>query len=188
MKKKNYNLLFISIPLFIIGIIILVLYIYLNAPFNSIYLNDAIKNDNTTDIYANLKIVNPPYSFAKVTGEENKGYYIVYDNSYFYIAYMSDNVYHKLADASTTNTKTIYGVTKPTNETVKNLAIKVYNDSQMGNTITEADFNNYFGSIYLDVIDSKNNILYLMLSLIFFTSSLACITYYFIKNFNKNRK
>lgn len=84
-------------------------------------------------------------------GNDNS-YYIVMDDLYMYIAYMPSYTFNALnREDITENHKVLAGTTKLTTREVKELAVEAYNESvEEEYKITIADFDNYFGSVYLD--------------------------------------
>lgn len=133
-------------------------------------LNSIItSSNNKEDKFAYLNVHSNPYKFA-VYDDTTNSYYIVSDDKYLYVVYMSPQDYQKL------NKKDIYnhpirieGITKTTTEDIKKLAIEAYNGSIQDSekSLTLADFNNYFGSVYLDMT-TKYTTTSTIFSLIFF--------------------
>lgn len=123
---------------------------------DTIISDDNIKDKDYQKSYINVKPT--PYKFA-VYDDTTDSYYFVTDGTYLYIAYMSQADYKKLSDLydeGKPDFKTrIEGITKLTTKDVKQIAVDSYNDLFEDETkhITIADFENYFGSIYLDMTD-----------------------------------
>lgn len=122
--------------------------------------NDNIKDLNSvilskgekTDQKAYLNVQSKPYKFAVYEKTVNS-YYIVSDNKYMYIVYMSPSDYTKLNTTNIKNTPVrVEGITKATTQDIKKLAIDGYNyGREASEKLTMADFNNYFGEVYLDL-------------------------------------
>lgn len=122
--------------------------------------NDNIKDLNSVilskgekiDQKAYLNVQSKPYKFAVYEKTVNS-YYIVSDNKYMYIVYMSPSDYTKLNTTSIKNTPVrVEGITKATTQDIKKLAIDGYNyGRETSEKLTLADFNNYFGEVYLDL-------------------------------------
>ncbi len=193
-ELKKYNLALIStIILFITSLSFIGIYFLEENKNhqNSIYLNSIIKDmDNKPGLNANLKVAQIPYSFAKYSDDPNNAYYIIYDGDYFYIAYMSDSQFKKLNNENIKNNPiTIYGKTKYTTEDVRILALETYNDGlDTDKQITSDDFLNYFGGVYLDVANNKDNyILFLTLGLTLLFTSLITLIISIISKIKSNK-
>lgn len=98
-----------------------------------------------------------PYKFA-VYDDTTDSYYIVFDNKYMYIVYMTTADFDKLNKKDIEkNPIRIEGVTKQTTKDIKELAIDTYNEgAEAEEKLTLADFNNYFGEVYLDLTVTDN--------------------------------
>ena len=144
---KNIN------KIIIIGIIILVFGIALglwggyeidktseNAKsFSELLLSDEEKENQI----AKLDVTHVPYQFAVQDGN---------DNSY-YVAYMPTSTFNSLnREDISENPGKIEGMTKLATREIKELAVEAYNDAieDENYKITVADYDNYFGSVYLD--------------------------------------
>lgn len=118
-----------------------------------------VSSDDKGNKKAYLDAQSIPYKFA-VYDDTSKSYYsnsyyIVSDDKYLYIVYMSPSDFSKLNKEDIyDNPIRIEGVTKFTTKDIKKLAISAYNRSVENDEdkITLADFDNYFGSVYLDTI------------------------------------
>lgn len=154
-NKKNLQALLIGVMFLVLGIILLVTSVSKDEESldNMTDLNDIIMNEeNKNDKNAYLNITNVPYKFAVYDGKSDS-YYIVTDGEYLYVIYMSDNKFATMDDENDfKNSKKITGVTHSTTKDIKKLAIDAYNDSMEDeeDKITLADFDNYFGEVYLD--------------------------------------
>lgn len=154
-KKVNNNLI-VGIVFVVLTIVCYFLYFYeeKRVPKNTVYLNEVIeKQNNAADVKANLKIAFKPYTFAKYNDEVNRAFYIVYDGTYYYIAYMTDSDFDKLnIDNIDKNPVTVYGTTKKIDSKIKNLALEAYNEAvEKDKQIKLSDFEKYFGGVYLDM-------------------------------------
>lgn len=97
--KKINNYLYIFLIFIALGLLFIGFGIYENKQNGNqyFYLNDIIENKNNEEnVKAYLKIAKAPYSIAKYENEENYTFYIVFDGNYYYIAYLSDEIYEKL--------------------------------------------------------------------------------------------
>lgn len=100
--------------------------------------------------YLNAQSV--PYQFA-VYDDTKDSYYIVLDSQYMYIVYMSPSDFNKLNKEEIKEKPIrIEGITKTPTKDVKQLAINAYNQGlEESEKLSLADFNNYFGEVYLDM-------------------------------------
>ena len=120
---------------------------------NSIIVSEGDKDGKM----AYLDAMSIPYMFAGYD-DTTDSYYMVFDDKYLYVVYMSESDFEEL------NTESIYdtairieGITKSTPSDVKEIAIEVYNESMENeeDKLTLADFDSYFGSVYLDMTVSS---------------------------------
>lgn len=156
--KRSIIGLIISILLIIIGI---VFWIWKNnivkdSKKNIYNLNDIIISNEETKDYKRAYIDNmiTPYKFA-VYDNTTDAYYIVKDKKYMYIVYMRENTYKSLVKDEYETPIKIEGITKYVPSDVKALALEEYNDGLSDEEkITESDFNDYFGDVYLDMTES----------------------------------
>lgn len=158
--KKINNYLYIFLIFIALGLLFIGFGIYENKQNGNqyFYLNDIIENKNNEEnVKAYLKIAKAPYSIAKYENEENYTFYIVFDGNYYYIAYLSDEIYEKLnVEGLVDKPITIYGTTKAVPSSLKDIAIEVYNNGlDEENQIEIDDFNSYFGEVYLTNISLK---------------------------------
>ena len=99
--KKLNNSLYIFIIFLVLGALFIAFGIYENRKneANYDYLNDIIENkNNETGAYAYLNVAQAPYSIAKYEDEDKEAFYIIFDGTYFYIAYLSDDLYEDYDD------------------------------------------------------------------------------------------
>ena len=143
-ETKNNN------KIIIIGIIILLFGIALglwggyeidktseNAKsFSKLLLSDEEKENQI----AKLDVTHVPYQFAVQDGNDNS-YYIVMDEDYMYVAYMPTSTFNSLNREDITENPG---------------KIEAYNDAieDENYKITVADYDNYFGSVYLDASEA----------------------------------
>lgn len=140
---------------------------------NSIIISSSDKEDKVAYLNVHAK----PYKFA-VYEDSSNSYYIVADERYLYVVFMSPADYQKLNKTDLYNHPIrVEGITKTTTEDVKKLAINAYNKSvQEGEKkLTLADFNNYFGSVYLDMTtkSTTTSTIFFLLFLLSFIFGLA---------------
>ena len=116
--------------------------------FSKLLLSDEEKENQI----AKLDVTHVPYQFAVQDGNNNS-YYIVMDEDYMYVAYMTTSTFNSLnREDITENPGKIEGMTKLATREIKELAVEAYNDAieDENYKITVADYDNYFGSVYLD--------------------------------------
>ena len=168
--KKEHNVLIRNL---IIGIILIIVSIVM---FMSSYQVSLLEDENMTDLdsiivseeestskvdkKAYIDVKASPYRFA-VYDDTTDAYYIISDGTYLYIAYMSQSDYMKLSEEDTYESPIrITGYTKLSTKEIKELAIDAYNYSMENeeDMLTIADFESYFGEVYLDMTlsDSSN--------------------------------
>lgn len=118
------------------------------------------KEDERTGKKAYLNVYTVPYKFA-VYKDTTDAYYFVMDDKYMYVAYMTVADYNILnKEDIETNPVKVEGVTEKTPDDIKRLAIEAYNEAMENeeDKLTLKDFDNYFGSIYLDMTQSDGTI------------------------------
>lgn len=157
-KKKVY---------LIIGVLLLVIsVIFLNfdtdkekdvKKINSVHDVIVSNEGNKANKNAYIDINTVPYKFA-VTSDTTDAYYFVSDDKYMYVIYMGETRFNALDKENIKEVPIhIEGVTKKVPNDVKKIAIKVYNRSLEEEKLTLADFDNYFGSVYLDTTISNSS-------------------------------
>lgn len=116
-------------------------------------LNEIIvsEDENKENKIATLNVQGQPYQFAVQEGNEDS-YYILIDDKYMYIAYLSPYMYNYLnVETITKEPLQIEGTTKLISREIKKLALEAYNEGvDEDKKLTMADFNSYFGEVYLD--------------------------------------
>lgn len=151
--KKN-----IFIGLFLLGLclicIIWGIFVSKEAKENMVSFHDVIVNQNDKEnvlSYVDTDIF--PYLFA-TNDDSNGNFYLIRDNDYMYVAYMSDYDYERLKDETLyTDNKTerVIGVSALVPTEVKKLAIETVKELWPAEEITLADYEYYFGNVYLDM-------------------------------------
>lgn len=154
MKKLNKNLI-ISVIALVVGIALGFWSYYEvdKAHQNARTLNEIIVDESKDkeNKIATVEVKYVPYQFAVQEGNDNS-YYIVMDDTYMYIAYMPSYTFNALnREDINENSSVLAGTTKLTTRAIKELAVEAYNESvEEEYKITIADFEDYFGSVYLD--------------------------------------
>lgn len=156
MKKKNTIYL---LPIIIGAFIFIIFSVGLLCNFNKLkivekkyYLNNLIKSNIIKDdkkVYLKVKKISSKLAINK---KNNKGYYIINDGNYNYIALLSDKKANELLNTDLNNKSIILkGKSKKMSKKLKNIILDKYNygldDKEK---INIKDFNSYFGDIYLD--------------------------------------
>lgn len=147
--KRNNKFLFMALIFLFLGLLLITYAIYQNfRKENYIYLNNVIEEKNNEEnVNAYLTVTKAPYSIAKYEGDLDAAFYIIFDGRYFYIAYISDDIYKELEK----DPQEIYGITTKIPESLKDIAIKVYNTGlDEEEQIDIESFNSYFGEVYLN--------------------------------------
>ena len=185
--KKNMKFLYAFVAFILLGCLFIAIGIYENRQKEEdyFYLNDIIENkNNEVDTLGYLEISQEPYSIAKYEYEDNHAFYIVFDGRYYYIAYLSDEVYETLnADNLKENTIKIYGTTAATPNEVREIAIDAYNEGlDEENQISLEEFESYFGEVYLNNVSlTISSYSYYYLSLIPITISFVFLIIFIVK-------
>ena len=179
--KKINNYLYVFIIFLALGALFIALGIYENQKLidSYTYLNDVIVNkNNESNINAYLDITYVPYSFAKYEDDSNYAFYIAYDDTYYYIVYLSDSIYNELNEMEDFDKVNLYGTTLEIPDNVKQIAIEVYNErANEEDQISLEDFNRYFGGVYLNNVSlSKQNIAFYIISIIPFLIALGFLS------------
>lgn len=117
------------------------------AKENMVSFHDVIVNQNGKEnvlSYVDTDIF--PYLFA--TNDDNNGnFYLIRDNKFMYVAYMSDYDYERLKDENLyidNKTERVIGVSTLVPTEVKKLAIETINELWPDEEITLADYEYYF--------------------------------------------
>ena len=122
-------------------------------------LHETILMEDNTEKSSYVTINYYPYGFADYEDDENNAYYIVADEKYFYIAYMNKKEVEKLTKEELQKGVKLEGSTANVPYDVKKLAVDAYNewysDVEDFKPIYTAQFDDMFGSIYLDTTKTK---------------------------------
>ena len=191
--NKLNNYLYLLIIFIALGSLFIAIGIFENRQNNKnyLYLNDIIENKNNEEnAYAYLEVTQAPYSIAKYENDEDNAFYIVFDGRYFYITYISNEVYEKLnVEGLEENPLTIYWTTTTTPTELRKIALDAYNEGlEEEDQITMEDFNSYFGEVYLNNVSLKKlNSTFFIISTIPFILSLIFLILFITKKV-KTRK
>ena len=157
-KTKHRNNVLISIFILILGLAILLWGIIKEerAYEQALDMNTIIENSNDKEgkiTYINVQ--SKPYLFA-VSSNTTDAYYIVSDDKYMYIAYLSKDTFNKLnVDSIKSAPIRLEGITKNITSDIKSLALDTINEYRTDdNKIATNDFASYFGTIYLDAVNN----------------------------------
>lgn len=186
--KKN-----IYIGLFLLGLCLICIiwgvFVSKEAKENMVSFHDVIVNQNDKEnvlSYVDTDIF--PYLFA-TNDDSNGNFYLIRDNDYMYVAYMSDYDYERLKDETLyTDNKTerVIGVSALVPTEVKKLAIETVKELWPDEEITLADYEYYFGNIYLDMTSDAVDVAFWQ-NFLAFILGLCGTTFIIIGLINKKR-
>lgn len=122
-----------------------------NNKKNAVYFNDILESSdkNKSGKYSYLEVYNDVYRFAQY-GDNNDYCYFVYDDNYYYIVRMSEKDYEKYFKEDLDKVR-IEGTVYETTDEIRNLAIDSFNESYGEDIVNLINFEDYFGSIYLNL-------------------------------------
>lgn len=170
-KSKLKRLLIFFIGLFLVWLVASIIFkISLNKKFDKL---------NFSLLKYELKESHPCHLEINDTTHHLKdNFYLVRYNGYFYIVKLSkiEALNIQSFDFNNNKTYTIKGYSKTIDEELRNCAIAEINDMLNEEKITDYNFKNYIGNIYLDQTQ-HTNIIYLLIgiSVLLFTISLILI-------------
>ena len=196
--KRHSKFLIIGSLLIILGIVFL---IWGNKVTDEAHktmpsLHDVIVKENAKEnVLTYVDSTNYPYLFAGYDNADAK-YYFIQDDNYIYVAYMDQETSNRLSDDSLyTDNKSerLIGISTLVSKDVKEIAVDTYNKIFPDNPITTADYNNYFGAVYLDMTSSDTEVAFMQYFLCFLTFVIGIFyvffglisTYRFKKNIKK---
>lgn len=195
--KRHSKFLIIGGLLIILGIVFL---IWGNKVTDEAHktmpsLHDVIVKENDKEnVLTYIDSTNYPYLFAGYDNADAK-YYFIQDDNYIYVAYMDQETSNRLSDDSLyTDNKTerLIGISTLASKDVKEIAVDTYNEIFPDNPITTADYNNYFGAVYLDMTSSDTEVAFMQYSLCFLTFIIGIFYVFFglisTHRFKKNIK
>lgn len=199
--KKEINRIKRNVFIFALFIVIAIVFFVMgNNEVNKINnniedLNSIIvSKENKDDKKSYINVQSIPYRFAKYKDDLNS-YYIVSDDKYMYIAYMSNINFNKLNNESIHNVPIrVEGITNMTSSDIKKLAIEAYNKAMKNeeDKLTLADFDDYFGNVYLNMEASDTSVADLpyLLSIVCFVIGVIGVIVSFLQlhKFNKSIK
>lgn len=165
--KKEIQKKYLNIVIAILIIAVSFIFLYLErktteeleskvTDLNSIIVGFETKNDQKS--YINAASI--PYKFAGYD-DTTDSYYIVFDDKYMYVAYMTEKQFNKLNNEDIyENPIRIQGITKTTTDDVKEIAIEAYNTNmeKEEDKLSITDFDNYFGPVYLDMTTNSSSL------------------------------
>jgi len=177
--KKECQKKYLNIVISILIIAISFIFLYLEGKTteelrnNTLDLNSIIiSSEEKTDKKAYINAESIPYKFAGYD-DTTDSYYIIVDEKYMYIAYMTEEQFENLNNEDIyENPIRIEGITKTTTSDVREIAIEAYNDNMENeeDKLTIDDFENYFGSVYLDMTVSTSSLadIYILIFVVLF--------------------
>ncbi len=151
--NKFKNMLYVGLACYVLAIVV-ICWGYFKKPGEGESLHDLILNNPVSNKVGYLDVVDEPYAFAYYPGETSK-FYFTFDQDYIYVVKMNSNDYNKLKKATKENPIRISGTTKEVPSDIKKLGIEAYNkDVDKDKKLTLADFDNWFGAVYIDMTAS----------------------------------
>ncbi len=163
--KRNRNLLIVGLVLLGVAIIL----IYMGVKNEQKELPEPIKlsefveqEKNVEDVYAYIDAVTKPYLFAEYENngktEDAKFYFVMDENNYLYVIYMTEDKYKELnVDSIEEASIRVNGITKKISSDIKQYAIESYNEIMEDEYLTNDNFSEYVGLVYLDTKSSVND-------------------------------
>lgn len=163
--KKSQKFLIISLVFLLITGILIFLGIRNNEKKlpTPVSMNELITDSkNEEDVYAYVDVNRKPYLFAVYTEdgkeEDAKFYFAMDSNDYLYVLYMSTADFNRLNVDSIKETPIrVTGLTKHIAPDIKELAIETYNEEMEEEYLTNDNFSEYVGLIYLDMKTNPND-------------------------------
>ena len=136
--------------------------------FIIIFGHSYVKRDNTEYLYAikkenyktKLEITQEPILFAKEDNDSKNGYYFVIDdNNYLYIVYMSEDKYLEIKEIDNIkdNHYTLIGTSIKITDEVKDIALSICKEELNYEDINSDNFSNFFGDYAMDLVSNINN-------------------------------
>lgn len=197
-RKKLKNLMYVWILLFVLSGVFF--YLGMKADeasekqmkdLHSIIIDKSEDKDKKRS-YININSI--PYKFAVYDGID-EAYYFVADKNYMYVAYMDETDFKLLNDEDIKNNpKRIEGTTEYVTKEIKKLAIDTYNEAMENeeDKLSIADYDNYFGSVYLDIrteSDTEGGFYYLLFIMTLIGGvTMLIIERIYVHKFNKGIK
>ncbi len=153
-----------------------------------------LDNKITSNQYVYIEITKPPIPF-KVTlnGSSSQNFYILSNSKHYYIAKMSLHTYTKLMTNYKKNKEDFSfkfeGTTKNIYETLKKTSIKVLNETNQEELLTNSNYDNYIGEFYIDGFQNPSfdiKLIFYLLGTFFFVLTIILLIEYF--NASRNLK
>lgn len=155
-KEKSKKLLIIGLIFIIIAIVMT--FVMYNSGKEAKKNPAEFSSVTEANIYSSIDVNLMTYSITDDYSQDTV--HIVGDSKYYYLAKVKFDDWEKLSDirdytysdsaASRPQSITIYGKSVPITEEFKQLAIKTFNSLGTSITLTDANFEDYFGEYYLD--------------------------------------
>lgn len=165
--QRLQTTIYIGLGIIVLGLMI-VMWVAWKDSQVSLSLHDAIVNNESLEQKAYVDINVEPYSFAYYEGESDYFYYVLDKDNYMYVVRMSNKDYEKFKNASAENIIRIEGVTKKIPSDIKKIGIDVYNEEiSPDKPITSQEFDEYFGTVYIDLNGFSTNEIFIVICVIF---------------------
>lgn len=189
-KRKRKIILLISLIFLLMSIALVYMgYKYENQKLPELSsMSDLLTKDNLDlNKYAYVDVITKPYLFASYEGYSDKFYFVMDSDNLLYILYMNSSSFNKLNKDDLKTTR-VYGITEEISSDLKNIAISSYNELMNEKYLTDSNFKDYVGLMYLNVERSYYDATYyylgFILCLIIF---LIMIIIYFINLFKTKK-
>lgn len=147
---------------------------------------DLVANQTSKEgIYAELNVMGEPSVFAEYDDSlTSEKYYFLWNGIHFYIGYLDYSTYTELKTKTTgVNSHTITGLTKKVPADVRGLAIEAYNEAFGEAILTEDNFDELVGSMYIDVVTPvHDNEIQIIAGIIFITLGLIILCVYWARH------
>ena len=154
--NKTKNILYIGLFIVVLAIIFIVYAALKDEEKEAVSLLEMNMTGDVSGEEAYIDIATEPVNFAYYEGDAAE-FYLVYEwneekeESYLFVVKMSDENYEKLVSATEENPIRITGTTVTVPSDIKQLAIDALNEINETDEFTISDFDNYFGTVYLDL-------------------------------------
>lgn len=149
------------------------------------------QGEMTENKMVHIDVSEIPYVFAYYPDDNSGKFYFVWDETYMYMAFLSESQYNELnRDDIQSNPMTIYGVTKRIPDDIRDLALEAYNEAvDEGYEISESEFYDYFGNLYLDETEMnlQTVICIILGAIVFFVGIIGLITAVIVRSRLKSK-
>ena len=150
-KKAKTNLVIWTVVA-ICSMAILALSFFMNDFRKGAVFNEVLDNDPKENKFVEASVNLQPIVFAHYPTDNSGKFYFMWDDKYIYIAFLSEKALKEYdVEDIAENPKVLKGITKKIPSDIKKLALKSYNEFvDEDKQISSADFETYFGTLYID--------------------------------------